>query len=99
MNDLIAKGRKRTILLAISVLLVSLNTIYYYHYVRPEIDTKKLIQQLVRFSLTIGLMYAIFIGKKWARIVGVILFSLGSLGAIAGLLNTQIPLSIKYHSQ
>ena len=38
MNELAKIGKKRTILISISVLLVSIHTIYFYHAVRPEID-------------------------------------------------------------
>jgi hypothetical protein len=85
MNELIKTGKKRTILISISVLLVSLHTIYFYHAVRPEIETKKLIQQIVRFLLTAGLLIAVFKGKKWAKIVSIVLFSLAILGAIAAM--------------
>ena len=45
MNDLAKLGKTRTILILISILLVSIHTIYFYHSIRPEIETKKLIQQ------------------------------------------------------
>jgi hypothetical protein len=85
MNDLINTGKRRTILISISVLLVSIHTIYFYHAVRPEIETKKLIQQIVRFLLTVGLLIAVFKGKKWAKIVSIVLFSLAILRAIAAM--------------
>ena len=55
MNELTKLGKKRTILISISILLVSIHTIYFYHSVKPEIETKKLIQQIIRLLLTIGL--------------------------------------------
>lgn len=85
MNELIKLGKKRTILISISILLVSIHTIYFYHSVRPEIETKKLIQQLVRFSLTFGLLYAVYKGKKWAKTLSIILFSLALLGALVAV--------------
>jgi fatty acid desaturase len=85
MNEQIKTGKKRTILISISILLVSLHTIYFYHAVRPEIETKKLIQQIIRFLLTIGLLVLVYKGKKWAKIVSIILFSLAILGALIGL--------------
>ena len=85
MTELIKTGKRRTILISISVLLVSLHTIYFYHAVRPEIDTKKLTQQIVRFLLTAGLLIAVFKGKKWAKIVSIVLFSLAILGAMAAM--------------
>jgi len=82
MNELIKLGKKRTILISISILLVSIHTIYFYHIVRPEIETKKLIQQIIRFLLTFGLLYAVYKGKKWAKTLSIILFSLALLGAL-----------------
>ena len=76
MNELTKIGKKRTILISISILLVSIHTIYFYHSVRPEIESKKLIQQLIRFSLTIGLLIMVYKGKKWAKVISVILFFL-----------------------
>jgi hypothetical protein len=91
MNELTKIGKKRTILLSISILLVSIHTIYFYHSVRPEIELKKLIQQLIRFSLTIGLLIMVYKGKNWAKIVSLILFSLALLGALIGLGTLDTP--------
>jgi hypothetical protein len=84
-REIIKIGKRRTILISISVLLVSLHTIYFYHAVRPEIETKKLIQQVIRFLLTVGLLIAVFKGKKWAEIVSIVPFSLAILGALSGV--------------
>ena len=89
MNDLVKDGKKKTILISISVLLVSLHTIYFSQSVLPEIDTKKLIQQIIRFSLTAGLLYATYIGKNWARNLFLVLFLLGIFGAVYGLLTVE----------
>ena len=88
-------GQKKTILISISILLVSLHTIYYYNSVMQEVDTKKIIQQIVRFILTIGLLVMIYQGKNWARIISIILFSLGVLGAVFGLLTLSQPIALK----
>ncbi|MCT4581761.1 MAG: DUF4240 domain-containing protein [Flavobacteriales bacterium] len=86
MNVLIQQGKNRTILIAISILLLSVHTIYLYHAVKPEIESKKLIQQIIRFLLTVGLLIMVYKGKKWAKIVAIILFSLATLGALTSLL-------------
>jgi hypothetical protein len=85
MNELTKIGKKRTILISISILLVSIHTIYFYHSVRPEIESKKLITQLIRFSLTIGLLIMVYKGKNWAKIISIVLFSLALLGALIAL--------------
>ncbi|MEM5564930.1 hypothetical protein WNY78_07430 [Psychroserpens sp. AS72] len=88
MNELAQIGKKRTILISISVLLISIHTIYFYHSIRPEVDGMKLLQQIIRFLLTVGLLYATYIGKKWGQIITVILFGLAIVGAIIGFLST-----------
>jgi hypothetical protein len=84
-DEIVKIGKKRTILISLSILLVSIHTIYFYHVVRPEIETKKLLQQIIRFLLTAGLLMVTYKGKRWARIVSIILFSLGILGGLSGL--------------
>lgn len=91
MNELTKIGKKRTVLISISILLVSIHTIYFYHSVRPEIESKKLITQLIRFSLTIGLLIMVYKGKNWAKIVSIILFSLALLGGLIALGTLDTP--------
>ena len=92
MNELIQLGKRRTILISISILLISIHTIYFYHAVRPEIETKKLIQQIVRFFLTVGLLYLIYIGKNWAKNIAIVLFTLSAIIALYSIftINTSI---------
>ena len=85
MNHLEKTGRIRTILISISILMVSLHSIYFYNSIIPEIESKKIIQQSIRFLLTIGLLIMVYKGKNWARIVSIILYWLGVLGGIVGL--------------
>ncbi|NOQ73971.1 MAG: hypothetical protein GQ574_18340 [Crocinitomix sp.] len=82
MNELAQIGKKRTISISISILLISLHTIYLYQSNQPEIDSGKLVQQFIRFGLTIGLLILMYKGIKWARIVGIILFSLSVVLAL-----------------
>ncbi|WP_339833632.1 hypothetical protein [uncultured Flavobacterium sp.] len=96
MNELEKSGKMKTILLAISILLISIHTIYFYHSIRPEFETKKIIQQIIRFSLTFALLYFVYVGKKWAKNISIILFSIGLLGAIyAFSSNEELPLILK----
>ena len=85
MDQLEKLGKKRTLLIALAILLISIHTIYYYHVIRPGFDVQKFITQIIRFTLTIGLLVMIYKGKHWAKVLGLILFTLGVLGAIIGL--------------
>ena len=76
-------------------MLVSIHTIYFYHSIRPEIETKKLIQQVIRFCLTVGLLYLIYIGKYWAKNLAIILFVLATIVAIYSIVNSIVPLIMK----
>ena len=85
MNILEAIGKKRTIQISISILLVSIHTIYFYHSVKEDFDTTKFATQMIRFALTGLLLFFLYKGHKWAKIVSIILFSLAAIGAIVGL--------------
>jgi len=79
MNELIKIGKIRTILISISIIYISIYTIYLYQIVKPEIDVKKLIQQFIRLLLTLGLLVATYKGKNWAKITSSILFSVAAI--------------------
>ena len=96
MNIVESAGRKGTISIFASVLLISVYTIVTYQL--QFNDTGKLIQQIIRFLLTILLMYFLFKGKSWAKITLTILFSLGALLALIALVTlpgpSKIPASV-----
>ena len=100
MNELIKLGRRRTILVSISILIISIHTIYFYQSERPEIEVKKLIQQIIRFLLTFGLLAMVYKGKNWAKNIALILFSFAVIGAFFSLitidnsLNNKTPLLV-----
>ncbi len=100
MNELERIGRKRTLLIFISIIIVSIHTIYFFHVIRPELEVKRLVQQIIRFLLTIGLLIVVYKGKRWAIITSLILFSLAILGALSGIfamdghLINKIPLMV-----
>ena len=99
MNAIAKKGKSYTIRVFASVLLISIYTIVTYNIVLENVETKKLIQQIIRFGLTILLMYFIFKGKKWAVVVFTILFSIGVIIALVALFGglpflSKIPLLV-----
>jgi hypothetical protein len=79
MNELARKGKYNTYRIFASVLLVSIYTIVTYNLVMENVESKKLIQQIIRFCLTILIMVFIFKGHKWAVILFNVLFSIAAL--------------------
>ncbi|OXB16026.1 hypothetical protein B0A68_07085 [Flavobacterium reichenbachii] len=71
--------------------MISLYSTYIYQSVQPEIEIKKLISGIVRFFLTIGLLYLIYIGKNWARILIIILFTIANIIALISLFTIEAP--------
>ena len=51
----------------------------------PEVEMKKIVQQLIRFLLTIWLLILIYKGKNWARIVTIILAFVAVVGSIISM--------------
>lgn len=89
MNKQARIGERITIMISISILLLSLYTSINLYVANPELSIGKLISNIIRFLLTLGLLNMIYKGKKWARIVGLILFLFGLLAA---LIQMNIPL-------
>lgn len=95
MNSLAKTGKQRTILISISIILFSLYIIYAYHSAFETIIIKKLTQQLIRLSLTIGLLVLVYKGKEWAKNLAVVLFSLGTVFSIIAIFMEEVSLISK----
>ena len=95
LNSLEKLGKKRTILISISIIIISLHTIYYYNSVMPEIETKKIIQQSIRFLLTVWILILIYQGKNWARIIMVVLAVVAVAGSVFSLIVIDQPIILK----
>ncbi|WP_116790136.1 hypothetical protein [Flavobacterium psychrotrophum] len=85
MNHLQITGRNITIRIFAGILLISIFTIVTYQLPLEFLDTKKLIQQIVRFGFTILIMYFVFQGKNWARVMLTILCTLAIFLGIISL--------------
>lgn len=96
MNQLLIEtGKRKTILISISILLISLWSIYFEQSSKIEIDKIKLIRQIIRFFLTVGLLYSVYIGKNWARIILLILFSMAIILSIVAIVNIDADMLLK----
>lgn len=91
MNELARQGRSQTIAISISIILISMFVIAFYHIPQDSVDPKKFFQQIVRFVLTLALLYFLFQGKNWARITLLVLFLLAIL---SGLILLFIPFPV-----
>lgn len=94
MNELARQGRSQTIAISISVILISMFVIAFYHIPQDSVDPKKFFQQIVRFVLTLALLYFLFQGKNWARITLIVLFLLAILAGLIALF-IPVPLTAK----
>lgn len=95
MNNLIEIGKKRTIFISTSILLISLWSIYFEQASYDNIVYIKLVRQVIRLILTFGLLYAVYIGKNWARITLIILFGLAILLAIIAIFTVKAEIFLK----
>lgn len=88
-------GRKRILLLFASMLILSITNIYNYQDTFGG-DISKLYQQIIRFVLTVLLMWAILEGRRWAKILMTVLLTLAIILGIYAFfipstLNQMIP--------
>ncbi len=90
MEDLVPIGRRRTIWISIAVLFVSLHAIYFYNVTVPDVPTKKIIQQIIRFILTVLLLVLVYKGREWARWMAVVLFAIGAIGALISVFAVNV---------
>lgn len=94
MNELALIGRNHTIRVFASILLISIYSIVTSNIAADSIESNKIVQQIVRFGLTVMLMYFIFKGKKWAAIVLSVLCVLAVILAVISLF-LPVPLPAK----
>lgn len=87
MTELAHKGKIMTIRVFASMLLISIYTIVTYNIVVPNVETTKLIQQIVRFSFTVLIMYFVFQGKNWAKNLMSILCGLAIIGGLIAIVS------------
>mgnify|MGYP000044141909 CR=1 FL=1 len=89
MTELVKQGKQRTIGVAISMLTVSLIGIILYHVSNSDVDSIKVLSQIIRFSLTIALLVEAYKGKKWAKVVTIILAGLAVLTSIGAFISLE----------
>jgi hypothetical protein len=95
MNELALKGKKQTLLISLSIVLVSLITIIQYQLSVDELVVKKLVQQIIRFILTLVMMFFILKKKTWALVMMILLLSAAVLMAIDFIIFEELPFMAK----
>lgn len=91
MNYLERKGKRRTINISISMLLLTIYSIYIYQTSIPEINVTKLIVQIIRTFLTAGMLLFVYEGKNWARIITIILSAIAVTMSLGVMFTTKHP--------
>jgi hypothetical protein len=85
-KEIAEKGRKKTLMVIYLIIGLSLSVIILSHLTFKPLNAKEITKELIRLGIEIGLFYAIFIRKNWARIFMVVLFMLGLLGSIFSMI-------------
>ena len=80
------KGRKKTLNVFYILIGLSISVIVFSHLTFKPVNSKEIFKELLRFGLEIGLYYAIFIGKNWARVLMTILYIVGIVISIFSMI-------------
>ena len=73
------KGRKKTMNVFYALLGLSISLMFFSHLTFKPVNGPEIIKEIIRLCLSIGLYYAIYIGKNWAKKLFTILCILGML--------------------
>ncbi len=84
MNELAKEGKQRTATLCIGILIFIVYGIIYQNMVSTDIGLITKIFQGIKLLLMLGLLAEVYKGKKWARILTVIVSIIGVFGSVSG---------------
>lgn len=82
MNELVQQGKKSTLIISIGVLIASLSNVYLYHLFNPEVGVFTIIWQVIQLLFMLSVLAEAFKGKRWAKIVVMILCFLSAFGSL-----------------
>jgi hypothetical protein len=83
----IEKGRRKTLTVIFALIGFSILISVFSQLMSQTSSQQKMSQDIIRLILEIGLYYAIFLGKNWARIIMTILFSLGIFISVVSMIS------------
>lgn len=76
-KELAEVGRKKTMNVFYLLIGLSISVIIFSHLTFKPLNLKEITKELIRLAVELGLFYAIFRGKYWAKALMTILFSAG----------------------
>ena len=79
-------GKKKALQLFYILMGLSLVITIFSFLTHKSLTTQELVREVVRFTFTIGLCYAIYLGKSWAKVVTIVLFAIALLLLLFGLI-------------
>lgn len=85
-KELAEIGRKKTMNVFYILIGLSISVIIFSHLTFKPVNAKEITKELIRLGLEIGLYYAIFLGKNWARTLMTILYIVGILISIFSMI-------------
>lgn len=86
-KEVAEKGRKKTLNVFYILIVLSISVIIFSHLTFKPVNIKEITKEIIRLGLEIGLYYAIFIGKSWARTLMTVLFIIGILISIISMIS------------
>lgn len=82
----IEKGKKKAIVVFSFLISLSVSMIMISHFTFKPLSENEIIKEVLRIGFEIGLFFAIFNGKNWAKVILTILILLGIILSIAPMI-------------
>ena len=89
MTELVKQGKQRTINISVGVLIVSLLSIVMHHMSTEDVGLVKMISEGIRFALTAALLKEAFRGKRWARVILMIVCLIATVSSIGTFFSSE----------
>lgn len=91
-KEIADKGKLKTMIIFFVLIGLSIASMVFSHLTFRSFTIKEVTKELIRFCLEIGLYYAIFNGKKWARTLITILYAISILISFLAILSFGNPI-------
>lgn len=84
MTELEKEGKQRTGMICIGILIFIVYGIIYQNMVSTDVGIVSMFSQGIKLLLMIGLLAEVYKGKKWAKILMIIVSIIGVFGSVYG---------------